>query len=103
MIKIFKKKPGKSEKLLVGTKEILKANGIEDTKAQEECAHGLIKANIEIMHAISKGRNFDSVMEKQLGVMREQLAQHGIVNNIKQEQVILGYFGILGTLAGMKQ
>jgi len=102
MIKFFKKKQGKSEKLLVGTKEILKANGILDVKAQEECAHALIKANIEIMHAISKGRNFDHVMEKQLDNMRAHLTQHGVVNTVKQEQIILGYFGLLGTLAGLK-
>jgi hypothetical protein len=103
MIKIFKRKSGKSEKLLVGTKEILKANGIADEKARDECAHTLIKANIEIMRAIANGRNFDPVLEKQMLVMREELSKRGVVDNIKQEQVILGYFGLLGTIAGLKQ
>ena len=103
MIKIFKKKQGKSEKLLIGTKEILKFNGIEGDLIQDECAHAIIKANIAIMKGIAKQHDLDKFLNKEMEKMRGTLELYGITIREQQDNIILAYFEHLGEIAGLKQ
>lgn len=103
MIKIFKKKPGKSEKLLIGTKEILAAHGIEGNLVQDECAHAMIKANIAIMKGIAKQHDLDKFLNKEMEKMRTSLELYGITEREKQDNIILAYFELLGEIVGLKQ
>lgn len=102
MIKIFKKKPGKSEKLLIGTKEILKFNGIEGDLVQDECAHAMIKANIAILKNIAKQHDLDKFLNKEMEKMRVSLEMYGISDHETQDNIILAYFELLGEIAGLK-
>ena len=102
MIKIFKKKPGKSEKLLLLTREILAMHGIVDKKTQDECAQCFFKSNIEVMKAIANKKQLDSVLEREIGRMRECLIKAGNCDKDTQDDLILKYYNILLEMAGVK-
>jgi hypothetical protein len=102
MIKIFKKKPGKSEKLLLSTREILAMHGIIDKKTQDECAQVFFKSNVEVMKAIANKKQLDVVLDREIARMRESLVAAGSVDKDTQDDLILKFYYLLMETAGVK-
>lgn len=102
-VKFFKQKPAsnpKSEAFVNGIKDILTKHGITDARTQNDCSQKLFKFSIELMRGIGKGNDIDALLKRETDAMKETLAKYSIESNEVQEDIILGYFTLLGKLAG---
>ena len=102
MIKFFKKKTGKSEKLVISTREILALHGVIDKKTQDECAHCFFKSNAEVMKAVMHKKNLDLILNREMENMSAGLIKAGITDRQIQEELIIKYYEIICELAGVK-
>jgi hypothetical protein len=98
-VKFFKKKQTvanpKSEAFVNGIKEIL-----TNIRTQNDCSQKLFKSSIELMRGIGKGKDVDALLKQETDAMKATLLKYGIESNEIQEDIILGYFSLLGELAG---
>jgi hypothetical protein len=101
-IKFFKKKTGKSEKLVISTREVLALHGITDKKTQDIVAHCFFKANAEVMKAVLKKNSIDTTIQKEVDVMRKALIVTGITDSETQDAIILKYYETILEIAGAK-
>ena len=102
-VKFFKQKQPtnpQSNAFVNGIKDILTSHGITDIRTQNDCSQKLFKSSIELMKGISKGKDVDTLLKKETDEMKETLSKYGIESNEFQEDIILGYFALLGELAG---
>jgi len=101
-VKFFKQKQPtnpQSNAFVNGIKDILTSHGITDIRTQNDCSQKLFKSSIELMKGISKGKDVDTLLKKETDEMKETLSKYGIESNEIQEDIILGYFALLGELA----
>ena len=103
MIKIFKKKAGKSEKLVLSTREILGLYGITDQKTQDEVCNIFFRSNAGVMKAVLNKKDLDKTIEKETANMKDALIAAGITDTNVHDAIILRYYQIVLELAGVKQ
>ncbi len=103
-VKFFKQKQPanpKSNAFVNGIKDILTTHEITDIRTQNDCSQKLFKSSIELMRGIAKGKDVDALLKRETDAMKDVLSKHGIESNDVQEDIILGYFSLLGKLSGV--
>ena len=89
-----------SREVVDGTAKILEQHGVVDRVQQAKCALELFKATIRNLKQHSKGKMDDATLIRQSDEMKKIVAKYGEFSPEEQEEIVLAYMDVVGSLGG---